>query len=74
MKAELDGMIGKVLVCQDDTRRQALYRNILTTLHEQAVYLPISYTTGLMVHGEHLTDVAYGPTQHEIPFEKMRKK
>lgn len=74
MKAELDEMIGKVLVCQDETRRQTLYRNILTTLHEEAVYLPISYTTGLMVHKDNLTNVAYGPTKNEIPFEKMRKK
>ncbi len=74
MKKELDAMIGKVLVTQVEEKRQALYRHILTALHEAAVYLPISYTTGLRVNGSNLSHVFYGPTKYEIPFEKMQKK
>lgn len=72
MKKEIDSIIGDVLVSQDEATRADLYRKILTTLHEQAVYLPISYTTGLMVYGKKLSNVTYGPTMYEIPFEQMK--
>ncbi len=74
MKNEIDAMIGRVLVSREKTERRDLYRRILTTLHQAAIYLPISYTTGLLVHGARLSHVSYGPTKYEIPFEKMQKK
>ncbi|MFH1136682.1 MAG: nickel ABC transporter substrate-binding protein [Pseudomonadota bacterium] len=74
MKKEIDADIGRVLVTVDEAERAALYRKILTTIHEQAVYLPLSYTTGLLVHGQNLEGAAFGSTQYEIPFEAMIKK
>ena len=74
MKKKIDQKIGRVLVTTDEKERMDIYRNILTTIHEQAVYLPISYTTGLIVHGKNLKKVAYGPTKYEIPFENMLKQ
>lgn len=71
MKADLDRQINQVLLTVDEGKRQEIYRDILTTLHEQAVYLPISYTTGAIVHSPDLTGVAYGPTKNEIPFTVM---
>jgi nickel transport system substrate-binding protein len=38
-----------VLTTRDETERQALYRDILTRLHDEAVYLPISYVSTLVV-------------------------
>jgi len=73
MKMHIDETIGKVLVTVDKTRRQDMYREILATLHAQAVYLPISYTTGLIVHRGDITDMAYGATKYEIPFEAIVK-
>uniref|UniRef100_A0ACD5H293 Nickel ABC transporter substrate-binding protein n=1 Tax=Desertifilum tharense IPPAS B-1220 TaxID=1781255 RepID=A0ACD5H293_9CYAN len=52
MKAEIDRKIALVLISTDETTRQQLYRDLLTTLHEQAVYLPISYSTNLAVFRE----------------------
>lgn len=74
MKAEIDGKIGQVLVTVDEKERADLYRDILTTLHEQAVYLPLTYMTSIMVHRPELKGAAFGPTQQEIPFESMEKK
>lgn len=71
MKAELDEKISRVLVTVDEKKRGALYRDILETLHDQAVYLPISYMTGVLVHGEKLSGASYGATKYEIPFEEM---
>jgi len=73
MKTAIDTLIGRVLVTMDEDARRAMYRELLTTIHDQAVYLPISYSTGLAVHRPELTGVAYGATKYEIPFEAMRK-
>jgi nickel transport system substrate-binding protein len=73
-KAEVDAKIGEVLVSTDRAKRQRLYTEILTLLHEQAVYLPISYQVGTIVHRPDLTGVTYGATAWEFPFEKMGRK
>jgi nickel transport system substrate-binding protein len=74
MKAEIDAAIGKVLLTTDEKERQDLYTYILTTLHAQAVYLPITYMTGVIVHRKDLQGVTYGPTKYEIPFELIKKQ
>lgn len=71
MKAEIDARIGSVLVSTDEEARQALYRDILTTLHEQAVYLPLSYLTAMAV-SRGVDGVGFGASAYEIPFGAMR--
>jgi nickel transport system substrate-binding protein len=72
MKAEIDERIGRALSATDEEARAEDYRWLLTTLHEQAVYLPISYTTAMVVYrkGE-LDGVGFGPSQYEVPFGEM---
>ncbi len=74
MKADIDAKIGKVLLTTDETTRQNLYRDILTTLHEQAVYLPLTYQTSMVVHTARVDGVHFGAMDTEIPFEDMRLK
>lgn len=74
MKAALDEKIAAVLVTVDEAKRREMYRDILTTLHEQAVYLPLTYTVGIVAHRDNLDGVHYGAIQSEIPFEDMVKK
>ncbi|WP_262927214.1 nickel ABC transporter substrate-binding protein [Phytohalomonas tamaricis] len=71
MKAKLDREIGEVLTSTDEDTRQALYRDILTTLHQQAVYVPISYITAISVSRPGVAGVGFGATINEIPFEQM---
>jgi len=71
MKEEIDRKIGLTLSSTDQEKRHLLYREILSTLHNQAVYLPISYTTEILVHGKKIHNVSFGPTLHEIPFATM---
>ncbi len=71
MKKELDEKIGKVLVAVGDERCQALYRDILTTLHEQAVYLPLSYRTLVKVHRKDLQGVDFPAFINAVPFESL---
>jgi nickel transport system substrate-binding protein len=73
MKARIDEAISRALTTLDETARREAYRYVLTTLHEQAVYLPICSINGLLVHRKELSGVGFGATQYEIPFEKMTK-
>ncbi len=74
MKAEIDAKISEVLLSTDEAKRREIYRYILTTLHNQAVYLPITYMTGVIVHRKDLRGVVYGPTKYEIPFELIDRQ
>lgn len=73
MKAEIDRKIGEVLISTDETARQQLYREVLTTLHEQAVYLPISYSTNLAVLHKNLTGFEFMPQANQVPLSKLDK-
>ncbi len=71
MKKDIDRKIGEVLISVNEKNRQELYRDILTTLHEQAVYFPLSYMTNIFVYRPGLKGVGFGHTKYEIPFETM---
>lgn len=66
MKKTIDENITKVLISTDVTTRQKLYEDILRTLHEQAVYLPISYRTNVAVANKKVTGVTF-TVANEIP-------
>ncbi|MDR1986827.1 MAG: nickel ABC transporter substrate-binding protein [Treponema sp.] len=72
MKKQLDDHIRRVFVTTDVTERAALYKDILTTLHEQAVYLPLFYNTMFEVHRTaELSNVGFGPDRYYIPFSAI---
>lgn len=71
MKDDLDRQIGAVLASTDEQQRAQGYREILTLLHEQAVYLPISYLTAISVHRDTVANVTFGDTLFDVPFERM---
>jgi len=71
MKAELDEMVGRVLLTTDENQRRELYREILTTLHEQAVYLPLTYKTLVRANTPELQGVEFTQKPQLIPFERM---
>lgn len=73
-KAEIDATISAVLVSTDEAERQAQYDFILRTLHEEAVYLPISYVSAIGILGRDVTGLTFGATSHEFPFETVRPK
>jgi nickel transport system substrate-binding protein len=73
-KAEIDAMIGKVLVSTDEKLRQDMYRQIMTRLHEEAVYLPLTYVTAIAVARPELGPIPFGAMSSEIPFEKIHPK
>ena len=71
MKAAIDRKIAEVLGETDEGKRADDYREILTTLHDQAVYLPISHLTAISVSGKNVDNVQFGSTLFDVPFEVM---
>ncbi|SFU17758.1 nickel transport system substrate-binding protein [Kosakonia arachidis] len=70
-KAIIDREIGEVLTTRDEHARQALYRDILTRLHNDAVYLPISYVSTMVVAKPKLGAIPFAPIASEIPFDQI---
>ena len=68
MKAELDKTIRALLIEPDQTKLNEMYKYVLTTLQEQAVYIPISYQALLSVYrtGE-LEGVKFMPEENRLP-------
>lgn len=73
-KAQIDQNIADALVSTDEVKRQEHYKYVLTTLHEEAVYIPLTYERNRAVFRKDLNNVLFNPSQFEIPFEKMTFK
>lgn len=70
-KEWLDQTIGEVLVEQDEAARAEKYKQIFTYVHEEAVYLPLTYSVVKAIYSERLKGVGFNVSQYEIPFENM---
>ena len=70
-KEWLDKTITALMTEPDEARRAQMYREVLTYVHEEGVYIPLSYSRTKAVHSTALKGVEFGLSQYEIPFEKM---
>lgn len=70
-KKQIDDSIKHALITTDEKERQELYRYVLTTLHEEAVYIPLTYERNRAVFVNSLKGVDFNPSQFEIPFDRM---
>lgn len=70
-KAEIDEAISKILVSTDEAERQELYTFVLTRLHEDAVYIPLTYECNKAIYTSNLEGVTFMQTQYEVPFANM---
>lgn len=73
-KAQIDEAIGRVLTTTDEGARQEIYRHILSRLHEEAVYLPLTYAAAISVSRPELGDVPFASTSFEVPFDQIRPR
>ncbi|KEQ22145.1 nickel ABC transporter substrate-binding protein [Paenibacillus tyrfis] len=71
MKNELHQQMKDVLLTVDEKERQKLYNSIFTTLHEQAVYLPISYLTNIAVYPKYVKGLKFPAHRDETPFDTL---
>lgn len=70
-KKEIDEAITKILVSTDEKERQELYTFVLTRLHEDAVYIPLTYECNKAIYNSALKGVNFTQTQYEVPFADM---
>lgn len=70
-KAEIDESITKILTSTDEEERKDLYKFVLTRLHEDAVYIPLTYECNRAIYRSDLKNVGFTQTQYEVPMEKM---
>ena len=70
-KAWLDEKIQAILIEPEDVKRKAMYEEVLRYIHDEDVYVPLSYSRTKAVFTPHLKGVSFNPSQYEIAFEKM---
>ncbi|MFJ8260152.1 staphylopine-dependent metal ABC transporter substrate-binding lipoprotein [Peribacillus asahii] len=68
---ELYKKIEEVMVSTDEETRKSLYADILTIVHEEAVFIPISNGSVTVVAPKGLKGISFKQTQFELPFEQM---
>jgi nickel transport system substrate-binding protein len=74
-KPKIDQLINLALTATKEQDRADKYKEILTILHDQAVYLPLYYQSLLMVYkSDRLANVTFGPSRSEIPFSTISIK
>lgn len=70
-KTEIDEAITKILTSTDEAERQELYKSVLTNLHEDAMYLPLTYECNKALYTSALHGVHFGTDQYDVPFADM---
>lgn len=73
-KALIDETILHALESTDETKRQEHYRFVLIRLHDEAVYLPLTYERNRAIFNQKLENVGFDVSKYEVPFERMRVK
>lgn len=63
--------IEDVLTSTDEDSRKTLYKDILTTVHEEAIFIPITNGNVTVIAPKSLKGISFEQTQYELPFEKM---
>nr|WP_225229349.1 nickel ABC transporter substrate-binding protein [Paenibacillus gallinarum] len=70
-KEWLDDTITAVMIEASEEKRQAMYRDILSYIHDEGIYIPLTYSRTKAVYVPELKGVTFNVSQYEIPFEKM---
>lgn len=68
---ELYKKIGEVTVSLDEGRRKSLYADIMTIIHDEAVFIPLTNGGITVIAPKNLKGISFKQTQFELPFEKM---
>ena len=73
VKEKLDGDIGALMDSHERDVTQELVKNVLTTIHEQAIFLPVSMSVGIAIHKkDRIEGIRFMPLRNEIDFASMK--
>lgn len=70
-KTELDQAIRDVFITVDEGERQELYDFIFHTLHDSAIYIPLTYENNKALYADYVGNVTFKPSQYTVPFWDM---
>ncbi|SKB65021.1 nickel ABC transporter substrate-binding protein [Malaciobacter marinus] len=70
-KTWLDNTIQDILTQSNEEKRKQLYKEIFTYIHQENVYIPLSYSRTKVVFNPRVKNITFNLSQYEIPFEKM---
>lgn len=74
MKKELDDKISASLITTDEAELKELVGLVLTTLHDEAVYLPLSRTMDKALYKkDQLTGFEFSPVSYDLPFINLKR-
>lgn len=68
---DLDRKIQQVLVSTDEEKRSQLYNEILTTMHNEALFYPISYETNNVIYQKSIQEFVPRASEYDIPYTIM---
>ncbi|WP_339278050.1 nickel ABC transporter substrate-binding protein [Paenibacillus sp. FSL W8-0426] len=63
--------IDDVMVSTEEGKRKSLYADILGIVHDEAVFIPLTYGRVSIVAPSELQGIAFKQSQYELPFEQM---
>ncbi|MGW9123829.1 staphylopine-dependent metal ABC transporter substrate-binding lipoprotein [Paenibacillus chitinolyticus] len=69
--AELYKKIDEVMVSADEKTRKSLYADILTLVHDEGVFIPVTNGSVTVLAPKNLKGISFKQTQYELPFEQM---
>ena len=69
---EMYAKIEDVMVSTDENTRKSLYADIMSMVHEEAVFIPLTNGSMTIVSPKNLDGIAFKQTQFELPFERMK--
>lgn len=70
-KEQIDEAILNALEATTEEERQGYYTYVLETLHEEAVYIPLTYETNRAIYSNKIKNVTFGQSQYEVTFADM---
>ncbi|WP_455794888.1 nickel ABC transporter substrate-binding protein [Clostridium butyricum] len=71
-KAKIDENILEALKSTDETLRQGYYSYVLSTLHYEAVYIPVTYERNRAIYRNKIDNVTFDISRFEVPMDKMK--
>ncbi|MGE8203409.1 nickel ABC transporter substrate-binding protein [Heyndrickxia sp. NPDC080065] len=63
-----------VLYQIDERKRQETYKDIFTHLHDEAVFLPLSYITNIAIYSDDVSGIQFSAHRDETPYRFVEKK
>jgi nickel transport system substrate-binding protein len=68
---KLHNTILKAFTTTDEEQRQEYYNYILKYLHQEAIYVPLTFERNRAIYNEKVKNVEFNPSQYEVPMERM---